>query len=270
VIVAAGQVDLAVDIQGDGPSVLFVHGFPFDRTMWRHQMGALSGWRRIAPDLRGVGGSTAPAAVDRYSLGGYADDLVAVLDALGVREVAVCGLSLGGYIVFELLRRHPERVRAVILANTQPGADSTEARRGRDELATVAVREGPDAVIGRLLARLLAPTTLTTQPGVVAQVREMARRWSVPGIVGALRAMRDRPDSRETLRRVSVPTLVLAGSDDPIAPPAVAEAMARLVQGEEPGVRARFHVVAGAAHLAPLEQPLVTTRLVADFLGAIG
>src|SRR6266542_257799 len=258
--VRAGDAELAVEVRGDGLPVLLVHGFPFDRTMWRHQLAALSRWRRIAPDLRGVGASTAPAAGDGYSISLYADDLVAVLDALGIRASAVCGLSMGGYVVFDLLRRYPDRVSAVLLVDTKPDADSPEAKRARDELATVAEREGPDAVIERLLPRLLARQT---QPEVAAQVRDMARRWSAPGLVGALRALRDRPDSTETLRGVKVPTLVLVGSEDQIAPPGVGRVMAALVPG------AQFHVVPAAGHLPPLEQPLATTRLLADFLATI-
>ena len=263
--VPAGDAELAVDVRGAGGTpVLFVHGFPFDRTMWRHQLAALTRCKRIAPDLRGVGASTAPAGADGYSLARYADDVVAVLDTLGVGSIAVCGLSLGGYVVFELLRRHPERVRAVILVDTRADPDTAEGQRGRDELARVVTRDGPDAMLERLLPRLLTSATSAAQPEVVEQVREMARRWSVPGAVGALRVLRDRPDSTETLRRVRVPTLVLVGSDDAISPPPVAEAMARLIPG------AQFRVIPAAGHLAPLEQPLVTSRVLADFLGAIG
>ncbi|HEX4575407.1 MAG TPA: alpha/beta fold hydrolase [Gemmatimonadales bacterium] len=261
---SASDVTLAVDVRGDGQPVLFLHGFPFDRSMWRHQVAALSRYQRIAPDLRGVGGSTAPASPDEYTLARYTDDLIALLDALGVGAVTVCGLSLGGYLVFELLRHHAERLRALVLVDTQPGADSGAARRGRDELTTLAERDGPDGVLERLLPSLVAPHTATTQPEVVEQVREMARRWAVPAIVGVQRALRERPDSRETLRHVRVPTLVLVGSEDAIAPPRVAVAMARLVPG------AQYHVVPAAGHLAPLEQPLVTTRLMADFLGTVG
>src|ERR1051325_4555076 len=191
---AAGDVELGVEVRGEGVPVLFVHGFPFDRTVWRHQLAMLSRVKRIAPDLRGVGASGAPAS-DGYTLVRYADDLVAVLDALGIRAAVLCGLSMGGYVVFELLRRHAERVRAIILADTKAEPDSAEGKRGRDELAALAERQGQDAVIDRLLPRLLAPATLGTQPEVVAQVREMARRWTVPGLVGALRTLRDRPDS---------------------------------------------------------------------------
>jgi len=261
--VPAGEVELAVDVRGEGVPVLFVHGFPFDRTMWRHQLATLSRVRRIAPDLRGVGDSGAPPAADGYSLTRYADDLVAVLDALGVRQAVLCGLSMGGYVIFELLRRHPERVKALILADTKPEPDSAEAKRGRDELTQVAQREGQDAVLERLLPRLLAPATQATQPEVAGQVREMARRWSVPGLVGALRTLRDRPDSTETLRSVRMPTLVLVGSEDEIAPPEAARAMAQLIPD------AQCHVVPAAGHLAPLEQPLATSRLLADFLRAL-
>ena len=261
--VPAGDVELAVDVRGEGVPVLFVHGFPFDRTMWRHQLATLSRVRRIAPDFRGVGGSGAPTGADGYSLSRYADDLVAVLDVLGVREAVLCGLSMGGYVIFELLRRHPTRVKALILADTKPQPDSAEAKRGREELTRVAEREGQGGVIERLLPRLLAPATQATQPEVAAQVHEMARRWSLPGLVGALRVLRDRPDSTETLRGVRVPTLVLVGSEDEIAPPDTARAMAQLVPD------AQCHVVPAAGHIAPLEQPLATSRLLADFLGAL-
>src|SRR2546428_13145115 len=113
-----------------------------------------------------------------------------------------------------VLGRRPGRGKAGILADTKPQADSAEAKRGREELTQVAQREGQDAVIERLLPRLLAPATQAAQPEVAGQVREMARRWSVPGLVGALRTLRDRPDSTETLRGVRVPTLVLVGSED--------------------------------------------------------
>jgi len=255
--VPVGGAELGVEVRGDGPPLLLVHGFPFDRTMWRHQLAALARWKRIAPDLRGAGVSSAAAVGDGASVTRYADDLVAILDALGVGAAAVCGLSLGGYVTFELLRRHADRVSAVLLVDTKHEPDAAAAKRERDELAALTERDGPDALVSRLLPKLLAPET---QPEVVEQVRAMARRWSVPGLVGALRALRDRPDSTETLRQIRVPTLVLAGSEDRIAPAAGARAMAALIPN------AQFHVVPAAGHLAPLEQPLATTRVIADFL----
>jgi pimeloyl-ACP methyl ester carboxylesterase len=261
--VPVGDVELDVEVRGEGLPVLFVHGFPFDHTVWRHQIATLGRCKRIAPDLRGVGSSGTPSAADGYSMARYAADLVAVLDALGVREAALCGLSMGGYVIFELMRRYPERVKALVLVDTKPEADSAEAKRGRDALARLAEREGQNAVVEQLLPSLLSAGTRTTEPDVVAQVREMGRRWSVPGLVGALGALRERPDSTDTLGRIGVPTLVLVGGDDEVVSPSVARAMARRIPG------AQCHVIPAAGHIAPLEQPLATSRLVADFLNAL-
>lgn len=256
--VAADGAELAVEVRGEGLPVLLVHGMPFDRSMWRHQIAALPRCQRIAFDLRGVGDSTSPA--DGYTLARYADDVVAVLDAVGVRRAVVCGLSMGGYIAFELLRRHPDRVAALVLADTRAEADTPDGRRRRDELVALAEREGTLAVAERLLPDLVSPTTRTAQPELLDAVRGMASRWTVPGLVGALRMMRDRPDSTETLGKVNVPTLVLGGSDDAVTPPDVVKRLAAAIPG------ARYAAVAAAGHLAPLEQPLATTRLIADFL----
>lgn len=259
--IEAGGAELAVEIRGEGLPVLFVHGFPFDRSMWKHQLATLAHYKRIAPDLRGAGASTAPD--DGYSMSRYADDLVAVLEAAGVERAVVCGLSMGGYVTFELLRRHPKRVQALILCDTKAEADSPQGRRERDELAALAQSAGAAAVAERLLPALLAPATHTAQPEVVQQVREMIGRTSVAGIVGALHAMRDRPDSTALLPQIRVPTLVLGGADDAIASPAVMQAMAAAIPGSH------FATIPSAGHLAPLEQPLAISRRLTDFLSTL-
>ena len=259
--VAADGAELAVEVRGEGAPVVFIHGFPFDRTMWRHQLAGLSRWKRIALDLRGAGASSAPA--NGYSVARYADDVVQVLDALGIDRAVVCGLSLGGYILFDLLRRHAGRIRAAVFCNTKATADSPEARRGRDEMAALAEREGVGAVAERLLPQLLAPATVAAQPDVVTHVRDMIGRTPLPGLVGALRALRDRPDSTPMLGSFGVPVLAVAGADDKIAPVDVMRAMAAAIPG------AQFAVIPAAGHLAPLEQPLATSRVVADFLDAV-
>jgi len=259
--VTVDGAELAVEVRGEGAPVLFVHGFPFDRAMWRHQLAGMSRWKRIAPDLRGMGESSAGA--EEYSMGRYADDLVAVLDAVGVGQAVVCGLSMGGYIVFELLRRYPERVRAAVLCDTRPQADTPEARRNRDELAALATERGTDAVGERTVPGLLAPATVADQPEVLTQCRDMARRCSVGGVVGALRAMRERPDSTPLLGAIRIPTLIVVGAEDRVTPPAVADAMAKAIPG------ARYAVIPGAGHVSPLEQPLATSRALTDFFEAL-
>src|SRR4051794_7956316 len=157
-------VNLAVDVRGEGPAILFVHGYPLDRTLWSHQMDSVEGWRRIAPDLRGMGQSDAPDL--GYSMNIYAADLAGLLDALDIETVVLCGLSMGGYIAFEFLRHWRSRVRGLVLVDTRAGADNAEARRARDTTAAIARDGGPGAIAETMLPKLLAPSTLTQQPDI--------------------------------------------------------------------------------------------------------
>ena len=121
-----GGLELAYDEAGSGLPLLLVHGWPYDRTMWAGQLGGLATYARVlAPDLRGAGGSTVrgPYAIDQY-----ADDLVAFLESLGVARAVVCGLSMGGYIAFSMMRRHRDRIRGLILADKRATADTEETR----------------------------------------------------------------------------------------------------------------------------------------------
>ena len=251
-------VSLAVDIRGGpgDPPILFIHGFPLDRTLWTPVLDGLAGTWRIAPDLRGFGRSDAPDL--GYSMATYADDLVALLDSLGVERAVLCGLSMGGYIAFEIARRAPERIAGLVLMDTRAEADSPDARRGRDATAQQVRERGPAPIADTMLGQLLSDRT----PALVAErVRATIMGTPVAGLIGALGAMRDRPDSTALLAELGhVPTLVVVGEDDPITPPAGARDLANAIAG------ARLEVVSGAAHLPPLEQPKAVTRLVAEFM----
>ena len=244
-------------------AVLLIHGFPFDHLLWRHQLAALSRWRCIAPDLPGAGTSPGFDSPDAYSMSSYATFLVGILDQLKVRQAVICGLSMGGYIAFELVRRFPERVRAAILCNTKAAADSPEAKRGRVALAAKAQDEGARAVAAELVPKVIARATRERQPDVVKEVTEMIARQPVPGIVGALRALRERPDSTPLLAAIRVPVLVVAGDDDQIAPAAGMQELARAIPG------ARFALVPDAGHVAPLEQPIIVSSALSDFLAKL-
>ena len=255
-------VNLAVEVRGEGPSVLFIHGYPLDRSIWAHPMAVLDGFRRIAPDLRGMGQSDAPDL--GYSIETYAGDLAALLDALGVDEVVLCGLSMGGYIAFEFLRRWRRRVRGLVLMDTRAEADTPEGKRARDSAAATAREGGASAIAESMVPKLVGPSTRTEEPEIVEQVRAMVTATPVPGIVGALGAMRDRPDSTADLADLDgLPTLILVGEEDEVIPPARARAMAEAIPG------ARLVVIPGAAHIPPLERPTATTHALLEFLRAI-
>jgi 3-oxoadipate enol-lactonase len=256
-------VNLAVEVRGQGPALLFVHGYPFDHTIWREQIDNLEGFRRIAPDLRGMGQSDAPDL--GYGMEIYAADLAGLLDALAVDDVILCGLSMGGYIAFEFLRQWRDRVRGLVLLDTRAEPDSAEARRGRDAAAAVVRERGPAAVAETMLPGVLSPATLRERPDVAERIRAMIAATPVSGIVGALAAMRDREGSESLLPTLAgLPTLVLVGEDDTLTPPDQARSMAQAI----PGVQ--LVIIPGAAHLPPVEQPVATTTALRDFLGSLG
>jgi 3-oxoadipate enol-lactonase len=256
-------VSLAVDVRGEGPAILFVHGYPLDRTIWAHQLETLEGFRRIAPDLRGMGQSDAPDL--GYGMAIYADDLAALLDNLGVDQVVLCGHSMGGYIGFEFLRRWRRRVRALVLMDTRAEADSPEGRRGRDAAAALAKEKGAAAIAESMLPRLLARETLTAAPQVAERVRAVIAALPVSGIVGALAAMRDRPDSTALLPTLAeVPTLAVVGEADESTPPDQVRRMAEAIPG------ARLVVIPGAGHLPSVERPAATTKALQEFLRQLG
>src|ERR1043165_2345111 len=124
---------------GHGLPVLLLHAFPLNRMMWEPQIAALFGeCRCIVPDLRGFGDSPKEGP---YSMDVFADDVIMLLDALQVERAVVGGLSMGGYVPFNSLRRYRQRVRALLLADTRAAADTTEGRQKRDELIALARAE---------------------------------------------------------------------------------------------------------------------------------
>jgi YbgC/YbaW family acyl-CoA thioester hydrolase len=261
--IAVNGVNLAVEVRGKGPAILFIHGYPLDHTLWEHQLAHLEGWLRIAPDLRGMGQSDAPDL--GYSMATYADDLFALLDALGVERVVLCGVSMGGYIAFEMLRRTRERVRGVVLMNTRAEADTPEGRKARDVAGAKAREGGAASVAATMLPRLLAPAALAENPALVDRLRRMMAGTPLAGILGALGALRDRPDCMSLLPTLAgVPVLVIAGAEDQITPKEHAQAMADAIPG------ARLVVLPGVGHLSPVERPEAATAALADFLAAVG
>ncbi|MDZ4674056.1 MAG: alpha/beta fold hydrolase [Gemmatimonadota bacterium] len=249
-------VSLAVETRGTGPAVLFIHGYPLDRTIWQHQVAHLEGYRRIAPDLRGMGRSDAPDL--GYSMATYSDDLAGLLEVLGEESVVLCGLSMGGYVALEFLRRHPDRVRGLVLMDTKAEADSPEGRKARDAQLAMVRESGIAALADQMVPKLLASGAA---PSLVAQVRAMVMATPVAGVAGALGAMRDRGDSRVLLPELGrIPVLVVSGAADALIPAAVAEALADAIPG------ARLEIIPGAGHLPPLEQPAATTAALQRFL----
>ncbi len=245
---------------GSGPAILLIHAFPLAGAMWRPQVDALQGqYRLITPDLRGFGGSDAPPG--HYTMDEQADDLAALLDHLGVPQATVCGLSMGGYIAMAFMRRHAARARALVLADTRAGADSEEARAGREANARLAESEGAAAIADKMIPGLVAPGASQVLRDTL---RAMILANTPQGIAGALRGMAVRPDSSQSLRAVAVPTMVIVGEQDGLTPPIEAAQINMAVAGSY------VVMLPGVGHISNLEAPGEFTIALRVFLGERG
>ena len=264
-IAVVDTLDVGYDDVGSigvsGTPILFVHGFPLNRTMWAPQVSALVGRSRcIAADLRGFGESSVRPP---YSMDQYADDLVQLLDQLRIDKVTVVGLSMGGYVSFALWRRHKRRIRALVLADTRATADTKEALVKRRKTIDTARSEGATAVANLQIASLVGKTTAEKNPDTYDAVHRMIAQSNVEGIVGGLEAMMTRPDSTPTLETIDVPTLIIVGEEDVLTPPSDARAM----QERSPG--SRLEIIEHAGHLSNMERPAAFNHLLTEFLVAL-
>lgn len=260
-IALVGDTEIAFDDNGSGLAVVFLHAFPLNRTMWDPQVGALVGECRCIPiDFRGLGESSARPP---YSVGRYADDVVAVLDTLQIERAVIVGLSLGGYVSFALWRQHRDRVRAFVLADTRAGGDTVETVARRHELIELAETQGSAAVANAQIAALVGKTTRDKRPDIYDSAHRMMSQAPEAGVVGALEAMIARPDSTPTLSTIDVPTLIIVGDEDVATPPKEARQLHAAIRGS------RLEVLQQAGHLSNMERPAAFNTVVTEFLGSL-
>ena len=250
---------LAYEKEGHGPPVVLIHGFPLNRTMWRPQLEALRDrFTVIAPDLRGFGESAGP--VDALTMDTYADDVLDLLDTLGMDRVALAGFSMGGYVAFRVVARAAERIRSLIIAASRAGPDSEEARQGRHAAIERIRTEGPDGFLEEFAARLVGSTTKAARPAVLDTVRRIIGKPPASSVTAALAAMAARPDSRPLLAKIEAPTLVIVGDEDTVMPPDAGKEIAT-------GVRAgRLVTIPQAGHVSNLEAPEAFNGALREFL----
>lgn len=258
--VPSEEFQLAYQDSCAGTTLLLIHGFPLNSNLWESQMEDLRDVARVlAPDLRGHGLS-APGK-QPYSISMMAEDCLGLLEAVGVQQPAVvCGHSMGGYVALEFFRQFPEWVSALILVSTRATADTEEGKAKRDEMAQRAHDEGVTIVAHDMLPALFAPQNYEEDEELVGFVRDMMESTSLKGMVGALQAMKERPDSTPLLAEIDVPVLIVQGEEDQIVGMEEAEAMYEAIED------AQLTVIPGAGHLPNLEQPMSFNEAVWDFL----
>jgi 3-oxoadipate enol-lactonase len=229
---------------------VLLHAFPIGANLWEPQIRSIpTGWRLITPDLRGFGGSTELDSIGALSMSDYAEDVVDLLDELGISRAVIGGLSMGGYVALAFLQRDADRIEGLVLANTRAGADSPEARANRRNMLAVLDREGPSGVARDMMPNLLGKTTRETNPEAEATVRRLIKQQSPVAIRAAIHRMMHRPDSTPLLAQIAVPTLVITGDEDELIPIDESRAIANAVRG------ATLAIIPRAGHLSNLEQP---------------
>ena len=253
------DAEIFYELRGDGPPVVLLHPFPSNHEFWLPVIPALeSRYRLILPDLRGHGASgigQGPALMSKH-----AADIARVMDAAGAGKAAFIVCSIGGYIVFEILRHFRPRVSAIALCNTRPQPDTPEARGNRLKSADTVLERGIEPFLQTLIPKLLGSTTLTSRPDLVEGALRMMRMMSPQDISSVLRGMAERPDSVPDLQHINLPTLIVIGEEDGFATPADGELMRQNIPGS------RLTIIPKAGHYAPWERPEAIAPLLRQFL----
>jgi 3-oxoadipate enol-lactonase len=253
------DAEIFYEMRGQGPAVVLLHPFPVHHEFWLPVIPALeSRYRLILPDLRGHGESgvgEGPAVMAKH-----AADIMHVMDAAGADKAAFIVCSIGGYIVFEILRRHRQRVSALALCCTKPQADTTEARANRLKSAETVLEQGTEQFLEGLVPKLVGATTVTTRPDLVEGARRMMRKMSAEDVNLVLQGMAERPDSTRDLKHISVATLIVLGEEDGFSTAADGELMRQNIPGS------RLKMIPKAGHYAPWERPEAVGPLLRQFL----
>ena len=257
--VKSGDAEIVYWSLGDGPPVVLLHPFPANHSFWLPVAEELSTrFRVIMPDLRGHGDSAAgegPATMEKH-----AADVARVMDDAEIGRAPIVGVSIGGYILFEFWRRYRSRVFALGLCNTKAPADNGEGRAARLQAANDVLAGGTEPFFQSMIPRLLGKTTSENRPDLVDDALRMMSKMSPQDVAQVQRGMAERPDSVETLKTISVPTLIVTGDEDAMTGINEASLMHEHIPQSE------LRVIARAGHYSPWEQPREFSKLLRQFL----
>ncbi|MBL8010608.1 MAG: alpha/beta fold hydrolase [Flavobacteriales bacterium] len=245
------------------PTLLLVHGFPQDATLWDGTAAELRDRADvITPDLRGFG-SDDREVPSVLSMDMLARDLADLLDQRGVHRAVIGGLSMGGYVALAFAERWPQRVQALVLCNTRSTADPDEVRQARSATAETAFTKGTALIARGMMPKLLSASTRRERPGLATRVEAMMARQRPASVAAAALGMAARPDRTAVLQGLQAPVLIITGEADELMPLPTSEAM------RAAAADARLVVIPGAGHLSNMERPDAFHRAVRDFLNEL-
>jgi 3-oxoadipate enol-lactonase len=262
----SGDAQLFYAEQGGGAPLVLLHPTPVDHRFWlpiADQLGVR--YRVILPDLRGHGQSEAgEGTITVEKLGA---DIERLLDELGLQRALFAGCSVGGYALYELWRRAPERVQALAFCCSRAQADTEQNRATRRQHIEKIRERGSGEFIEAMLQSLIGGTTRSRWPQKVGAAREMMQAMRPEAIIAMQQGLAERPDSVETAKTMRVPCCVVAGDEDKGSTPADMRLLAETIRGG--GGKVESHELADAGHYAPWEQPETVGKILRKFFDSL-
>ncbi len=261
--IPVNNFQLSYDDVGDGSiPIIFLHGYPFDKTMWYNQLDFLKfSYRLISCDIRGFGKSTDEET--SLSIDLFTDDLIKFMDKLGIDKAIICGLSMGGYIALNAIKRFPNRFKGLILCDTQCIADTPEVKEKRYKTIEVIEGGGIANFTEGIIESVFHKDSIANKKELIGEIRSVVLANSEHIIKQGLVALAERSETCSILNKITVPTLIICGREDGVTPPAQSEMMNETIKGSE------LKVIDHAGHVSNLEQPHDFNQHLLDFLGRI-
>lgn len=247
------------DLGKGGIPIIFIHGFPFDKSSWKPQMDFLKQTNRvIAYDIRGFGKSA--SVNEKPSMGLFADDLIKFMDALQIKKAIVCGLSMGGYILMNAVNRYPSRFEAIILSDTQCIADSPEAKMKRGKTMEQVEAYGTTEFASSFVEAVFCKESLNSKGELVEKIKNIICATPQETIIGTLNALAQRHEMCSCLGKINIPALILCGKEDTVTPMIQSEFLLNKI------TNSTLHSISNAGHLPNLEQPDVFNEHLNGFI----
>ena len=247
----------------DAPVIIFIHGFPLNKSMWNGQVEALKdNYRVITYDIRGHGNSD--PGIDDFSIELFAIDLLRLMEKLKIEKSILCGLSLGGYIALNAVLKYPDRFDGLILNDTQCIADTAEIKENRCAAIIRIKEKGVEQYADETIKNLFASESIIKKGNVVAEVKEMIINTPKLTLSNTLHALAERKETCSRLQEINIPVLIMVGKEDKITPIAAAQQMHELIKNS------RLQIIPHSGHLTNLENPQAFNFQLVNFLDMVG
>lgn len=258
--ISINNFNLSYNDVGEGKTpIIFLHGYPFDKTMWQAQFDSLSSSNRlIACDIRGFGKSkdeASPLSIDLF-----ANDLIDFMDKLNIDKAVICGLSMGGFIALNAIKRSPNRFEALILCDTQCVADTIEVIAKRHGTIEDIKMDGVKNFNEGFIKSVFHKESIIGKKEIVRQLRAVVFSNSQHIIIEGLAALAERSETCSTLGDIDIPTLIICGRADEVTPIARSEFMNKNIKGSV------LRVIENAGHVSNLEEPEEFNKYLREFL----